>query len=259
MKMKFVRRTTPPEHDNKYYIHYSKGGYNTCVMVNEETGSVLPNCVGYAHGRYLESMGAKGPNWKVPNNYAEDFIDRAIKNGLAWGMTPKLGSIGVWSAGNKHNLTDGAGHVMFVENVDSIGNIDCSASEWEGRNFYTTRLTKESGYIYNSSRKLEGFIYPIVDFDEETPTSNPSTSPIPEGTIYRVQVGAFSIKDNAIRRAKELKSKGFDVIIKYVDGNYKPQVGAYEVRRNAELMLSKVKSMGYSAFITTQGGPEIPF
>ena len=104
-------------------------------------------------------------------------------------------------------------------------------------------------------RGLNGFTKPVTP----APTPMPKPSPVPSKTIYRVQVGAFSIKENAIKRAKELKSKGFSIVIKYVNGQYKPQVGAYEVRKNAEAMLEQVKASGYEAFITTQDGPEISF
>ena len=253
--MKLKRRTTAPEASNKYYINYKYGGYNTAVVVNNKTGSVLPNCVGYAQGRLMEAMETKKVDWKLPACYAEDFIDKAKENGLSFGTIPKLGAIIVWSAGQKHNPKDGAGHVMFIEHIDSNGDLDCTGYDWGVDKFYTRHVTKASGYMYRSDRKFEGFLYAPVEFEEETPA--PSSTPT--GTIYRVQVGAFSVKENAIKRAKELKSKGFDAIIKYVDGNYKPQVGAYEVRHNAEVMLDKVKSTGYNAFITTQGGPEIPF
>ena len=42
-----------------------------------------------------------------------------------------------------------------------------------------------------------------------TTTAKTSTS----GKTYRVQVGAFSVKSNAEKLAKELKSKGYDAIV----------------------------------------------
>ena len=72
-------------------------------------------------------------------------------------------------------------------------------------------------------------------------------------TIYRVQVGAFTIKANAERLLAELKSKGFtDAFIKKVGIYYKVQVGAFSVKLNAERLYDRIKSMGYESFITTK-------
>ena len=42
-----------------------------------------------------------------------------------------------------------------------------------------------------------------------------------------------------------------------VDGLYKIQVGAYSVKANADAMLAKIKAAGFDAFITTQGGEAV--
>lgn len=71
-------------------------------------------------------------------------------------------------------------------------------------------------------------------------------------TVYRVQVGAFSVKQNAEKLKDELLSKGVEAIIVKVNNLHKVQVGAYCVKSNAENRLNLVKSMGYTnAFITT--------
>ena len=78
--------------------------------------------------------------------------------------------------------------------------------------------------------------------------------PIVSGTLYRVQVGAYSKKENADNQLKAVKAKGFDAFITQVDGLYKVQVGAYKVKANAEAQLAKVKAAGFDAFITTKVG-----
>ena len=45
--MIFKERVTAPAVNNKYFVHTSKGGVNPCLRINANTGSVLPNCVGY--------------------------------------------------------------------------------------------------------------------------------------------------------------------------------------------------------------------
>lgn len=78
--------------------------------------------------------------------------------------------------------------------------------------------------------------------------------PAASGTLYRVQVGAYSKKENADNQLKAVKAKGFDAFITQVDGLYKVQVGAYSVKANAEAQLTKVKAAGFDAFITTKAG-----
>lgn len=89
-----------------------------------------------------------------------------------------------------------------------------------------------------------------------TTTTKPE-KPTSDGTLYRVQVGAYSKKENAINQLKAVKAKGFDAFITQVDGLYKVQVGAYSVKANAEAQLAKVKAAGFDAFITTKAGTTV--
>lgn len=77
------------------------------------------------------------------------------------------------------------------------------------------------------------------------------------GTLYHVQVGAFSNKDNADRMLAKVKAAGYDTYMVQVNGMYKVQVGAYSVKSNADAMLAKVKASGFDAFITTQVGQAV--
>ena len=86
-----------------------------------------------------------------------------------------------------------------------------------------------------------------------TTTTEPE-KPASNGTLYRVQVGAYSKRENADNQLKAVKAKGFDAFITQVDGLYKVQVGAYSVKANAEAQLAKVKAAGFDAFITTKAG-----
>lgn len=81
--------------------------------------------------------------------------------------------------------------------------------------------------------------------------------PVASDTLYRVQVGAYSKKENADNQLKAVKAKGFDAFITQVDGLYKVQVGAYSVKANAEAQLAKVKAAGFDAFITTKAGTAV--
>lgn len=76
-------------------------------------------------------------------------------------------------------------------------------------------------------------------------------------TLYRVQVGAYSVKSNADSQLKKVKAAGFDTYMVKVGGLYKIQVGAYSKKSNAETMQKKLKEKGFDAFITTQSGSAV--
>lgn len=75
--------------------------------------------------------------------------------------------------------------------------------------------------------------------------------------LYRVQVGAYSVKKNADTQLAKVKAAGFDTYMVQVDGLYKIQTGAFSVKVNAEAQLAKVKAAGFDAFITTKGGEAV--
>ena len=72
--------------------------------------------------------------------------------------------------------------------------------------------------------------------------------------LYKVQVGAFSIRGNAenfLQKVKALGGEYSKAYITLVNGLYKIQVGAFGVKTNAEKMMNDLKSKGFSAFIVT--------
>lgn len=101
-------------------------------------------------------------------------------------------------------------------------------------------------WMYQRMGDLAAKVTAKLTTELEKPASN--------GTLYRVQVGAYSKKENADNQLKAIKAKGFDAFITQVDGLYKVQVGAYSVKANAEAQLAKVKAAGFDAFITTKAG-----
>lgn len=84
-------------------------------------------------------------------------------------------------------------------------------------------------------------------------TSTPST----DGTLYRVQAGAFKNKENADKQLEKIKAAGFDTYMVQAGGYYKIQVGAYSVKANADAMLAKVKAAGFDTYITTEQGKAV--
>lgn len=179
--MKFNKRTAAPSKADKHFINYARGGYNTCIAIDQQAGYVLPNCVGYAQGRLLELRGENKINWKLPACNAEDWYDKAKANGLQVGCTPKLGAVVVWRAGNTHNSADGAGHVAIVEEIKANGDIVVSQSAYGGQEFYMSTITKASGYMYAANRPLVGFVYAGVEFEEDKSEPEQSTTSVQAG------------------------------------------------------------------------------
>lgn len=73
-------------------------------------------------------------------------------------------------------------------------------------------------------------------------------------TLYRVQVGAFRIVDNALREAERLETAGFSSYLVKVGGLIKVQAGAFRDKDNARRLMQKIQSAGFNTIITTQAG-----
>ena len=113
--------------------------------------------------------------------------------------------------------------------------------------FSTIEKQKSLGAAY-----AKGILeYLGIKWVNEGTSETPSTSATPttNNKLFRVQVGAFSVKSNADNFQTELKKKGYDTMIVFIGGLYKIQVGAYSVRANADTMITKLKSDGYNGFI----------
>lgn len=162
---KFTPRKTAPNKNNENY-YSDKNIFYAC-------GYGMPNCTAYAWGRLLELTGKSYD--KLCGN-AEDWWAVAEKAGLKRGNTPKLGAIVCFRAGKVKNNSDGAGHVCVVEEIKSNGDIVVSNSAWKGTEFYLMTLTKASGYVYDASRPLQGFIYCGIEFESGTSSSTSSAN-----------------------------------------------------------------------------------
>lgn len=147
----FTARFESPSYQNKWYIKKNAkyGGYNKAMLIDEETGSVLPNCCGLVHGRWLECVGitdASKDNLCLGN--AGSYWKK--NDGYERGQTPKIGSVICWSS-----------HVAFVEEVKEDGTIRISSSTYNGVRY--TVKTLRSPYRWNEEKAL-GFIYnPYVE------------------------------------------------------------------------------------------------
>lgn len=162
--MQFVRRDSPPSNDNKYYIKTTKGGYNKCIQI-QSNGSVLPNCVGYAYGRFMECQNVH--KCKLSRGNAENWY--YYNDGYDRGSTPKLGAVICW-----HSTRSG-GHVAIVEKVYSNGDIMTSNSAYGGSRWYQRKLKRSNNYYMGSAYTFQGFIYNPTEFtDDPTPPTPPT-------------------------------------------------------------------------------------
>lgn len=78
-------------------------------------------------------------------------------------------------------------------------------------------------------------------------------------TFYRVQVGAFKNIASVAKYADQVESKTkFNAYVTEVDGWLKVQIGAFSKKENAEARLKAIKQAGYKdAFITTKSGKAV--
>ena len=74
--------------------------------------------------------------------------------------------------------------------------------------------------------------------------------PVKKSVIYRVQVGLYKKKTNAVRKQKGVKAEtGYDCAIEEVDGQYFVMCGSYKLKHNAENRVKKLKEFGIDAFV----------
>lgn len=160
----FKKRTKAPSETNKYYIKTTYKGYNKCIIIDYLTGSVLPNCTGYAYGRFMECQGSSVTTCNLSTGNAENWYKK--NDGYQRGQIPKLGAVICWSD------SAGEGHVAIVEKVYDNGDIDTSNSAYGGKYYYNKKLKKSNDYYMGSTYHFQGFIYNPTEFYD------PSNPPI---------------------------------------------------------------------------------
>ena len=82
---------------------------------------------------------------------------------------------------------------------------------------------KDDVELYDYKSMADAIVYGITgkkieqissaDTDPDASAAGAETAVGSEGTLYRVQVGAYSVKDNADRMQEKLKAAGFDAIV----------------------------------------------
>ena len=154
--MKFTKRTTAPSSSTEFYGNKNPF-VNTYYDMFRKHPLLKGNCTHYCYSRMSEVIGKKS---NLPSSSAHLWI-RDVK-GYETGSVPKIGSVIVW----KHTKKSG-GHVAFIEEIKSNGDLVVSMSGWNSFLFKTKTITKASGYVY-SDYAVVGFIYPPVTFSSKT-------------------------------------------------------------------------------------------
>ena len=79
------------------------------------------------------------------------------------------------------------------------------------------------------------------------PTPPPSTAP--SNVLFRVQVGAFSVRANAENLRRQLEGLGYKPFIAQEGNLFRVQVGAFSIRANALNLQKELEGRGYKPFI----------
>lgn len=182
MATKFKPRTRAPSMSDPLWRHTSVGGKNECILI--KNGSCIPNCVGYAWGRFYEIIGQRPT---LSKNNAESWYPY-IADGYRRSPIPALGAVACWSKGVVGVGSDGAGHVAIVEEIKANGDIVTSNSGYGSSRFWMQTFKKANGYAM-SGYKFQGFILPPVDFGNAPATPVETTTPAQENfKPYRVKI-----------------------------------------------------------------------
>lgn len=146
MQMSFKPMLTAPSYSDLYFIHISRGGKNPCIMINGGP-SVLPNCVGFAFGRFMQILGTTP---KLCRGDAGKWYGYTA-DGYKRGRVPQLGAVVCWAQPGKW------GHVAIVERINSDGTFTASQSGYGYKRFWLSNHSSVSpsmkGYVF------QGFIY----------------------------------------------------------------------------------------------------
>lgn len=143
-------RLTPPDPYDLLWINTGYGGYNKCIVRNSVTGSVLPNCTGYVHGRYMELSGTHDCPMYLGN--ADGYYGYTA-DGLPRGQEPQLGAVLCFSGGM-------AGHVCVVEEIIDADTIRTSDSNYSSDYFTTYVRYRQYGWQWpGANLTYQGCIY----------------------------------------------------------------------------------------------------
>ena len=113
-------------------------------------------------------------------------------------------------------------------------------NRWYSKKYCPTYILPHWNQFKN---KVEKYLNELIAAENKTVETK-------EYDLYRVQVGAFTIEDNAHNFSEDLKRKGFDAfVVKGDDKYFRVQVGAFSIKANAEAYVLSLKAAEFDAFI----------
>lgn len=105
---------------------------------------------------------------------------------------------------------------------------------------------KSSAFLTSVARGHVNGIVKAFGLKAKGDSPAPGTTP---GKLYRVQIGAYSIRNNANSIGRQAREKGFQTYIFEENGLYKVQIGAFAERNNADELADRAKKAGFDAYI----------
>ena len=215
--MIFRQRTSAPTGGEKYWLRPEFGGINLCIKARDD-GSTIPNCTGYAYGRFMEEANLYQCNLSRAD--AENWYGNA--DGYSRGKTPKLGAVMCWRNGQTGNPQDGHGHVAIVEQINPDGSVECSMSNWpivvSGKTLpFWERKTYYPPFDTNTGLIFQGFIYnPALEVEALQDGMNVRKIDGTEISIYKVaswqSVGLLRAREiNGLQGIREFDMAGINI------------------------------------------------
>ena len=119
----------------------------------------------------------------------------------------------------------------------------CVYTECEFHDTYGDWIDKNIGKLGEAIAKG------MCKADGKTFKSEGNNTSTGSGTLYKIQAGAFSEKENAEKLVKELKSKGFESFAYQSGSLYKVQAGAFSNKSNADALAKKLENAGFDAYV----------
>ena len=98
------------------------------------------------------------------------------------------------------------------------------------------------GNTYYGAQKVGCIIR--LKVEEQEPEQDEETA-----VQYRVQAGAYRLKDNAMKQAERIQAKGFACIVKQYGQYWVAQCGVFTVKSNADALMQRLKMSGFYAVI----------
>jgi hypothetical protein len=163
-----------------------------------------------------------------------------VKNIAALGFTNrgvKSNSFAVINTARSKGTRAALLEVCFIDDVDDM------KLYLAKKNDIVVAIAKGFGFSVSGSVTVEKPKNETAPPKVETAATNETA------VLYRVQLGAFSVKKNATSKCNSVKAAGFDAFVVQIGALWKVQVGAFKDKANADNMVKKLQNAGFSGLI----------